>query len=397
MTFNRFIWTDLSTFDLRAARREYSALFGWNFTGDNSYDFASASSPGAVSAVFPMPEKLAKLGLPSFWMNYIHVADVDATVEKARQHESVIIEVKPEAFGESARIALIRDPAGAGFTIYEGPEITPDNAGQPGAVARRFHHLPDVGLIRDFYSDLFGWRFEPADGAAWPVYDILHEDGGHLASVEEVPETIRGKFRYWMPCFAVSSLEQAAETLTANGGKLFADLGGDAATGSRLMAEDSQGASFMLCVPAANNSATDAGAGTGADPTFRLYTADDRHGSRSSGKPSQSALKTSAEPAEEKTVNTYSSSFPRMAAVGLICVWLAVVLGLPLFWGVLFLLWALPALRTGRADFIQPVFRDRTPVLFWLLTGTWILLSLYMIIWDILLLSGVLAASQGLT
>jgi hypothetical protein len=50
-----------------------------------------------------------------------------------------------------------------------------------------------------------------------------------------------------------------------------------------------------------------------------------------------------------------------------------------LFWGILFQLWSWSALRAGRADFIDPVDRQRNPLLFWGLSATWIGLSLWMI------------------
>ena len=65
--------------------------------------------------------------------------------------------------------------------------------------------------------------------------------------------------------------------------------------------------------------------------------------------------------------------------MGLVCIWLAVFLDIQAFWGVLFLIWTLPALRTGRADFIEPVARDDQPLLYWALVGTWIFLSLWLI------------------
>ncbi|PSL19126.1 VOC family protein [Shimia abyssi] len=331
MTLGHFLWGDLSTYDIAAARADYSALFGWSFDGDPSYDFAQLRR-AQVAAVFPMPSRLAKMDMPSFWMSYVHVADVDQTVAQARAHEGVIIEVEPQAFDHSARIALIRDPSGAGFTVYEGPDITPKIAGQ-GVVGARFHHVPDLSLISDFYADLFGWTFAKVSDNPWPTYDVLHPDGTRVAQVEEVPEKIRGKFRYWMPCFSVRSLEETRGLNSQQGGDHLHDL-----SETRAMLRDRQGAHFM--VRAAEH---------------------------------ERAETPPAAPSPTET------PFAWKALLGLLCIWLAVFFDLQAFWGVLFLIWTWPALRSGRADFLEPIDRRARPMLYWLTIGTWLVLSVWLI------------------
>ena len=332
MTYGHFIWTDLSTFDMAAARKDYAALFGWQFSNDANYDFASAGSE-QVSAVFPMPAPLVKINMPSFWMSYVHVQDLDKTVQAARAHDGVIIEVEPQAFNADSRIALVRDPSGAGFTLYEGPDITPRWQG-PGAVIMRYHHLPDIGLIRDFYADLFGWTFEPGGKDPWPIYDIRHPDGSLVAKAEEVPFEISGKFRYWMPCFAVHSNTDTRARLEHLGGSVATKL-----TMDRLLVHDQQGAHFMIAPGAA-----------------------------------------SSHPAPGSVPQAEPSGFAWKAPIGLVCIWLAVFLDIQAFWGVLFLIWTLPALKSRRADFIEPIHRDTQPLLYWALVGTWIILSLWLIL-----------------
>ncbi|MEM6657360.1 MAG: VOC family protein [Pseudomonadota bacterium] len=333
MANGHFIWTDLSTYDMQAAKADYEDIFNWSFDGNDAYDFARAGGQ-EVAAIFPMPDPLAKMDMPSFWMSYVHVDDLDARVEQARQHDGVIIEVKPQAFGADARIALVRDPSGAGFTLYEGPDITAAASGA-GCVVARFHHLPDIKLIEAFYGDMFGWRFVKSSENPWPVYDIRHPDGATIARVEEVPVEIRGKFSYWMPCFQVRSVPETLSQVVKRGGEHFADLPDD-----RALVADRQGAHFLI-------------QGSGKRQPERGQRAFD--------------AKTSSGP-----------GLAWKAALGLVCVWLAVLLELQIFWAVLFLVWTWPALKTGRADFIEPVERHNRPVLYWSIVGTWIGLSLWL-------------------
>lgn len=239
MAYGHFLWNDLSTFDLAAAKADYAKLFDWSFSGDASYEYAMLHGD-EVAALFPMPPRLASINMPSFWMSYVHVENLDGTVEKARRHDGAIIEIEPQAFSADARIALVRDPSGAGFTLYEGPDIAPRLEGV-GRVTETYHHVPDIALIEAFYRDLFGWKFIRVADTPWPVYAIRHPDGSVLAHAEEVPETVRGKFRYWMPCFTVEAVDETVSEIRARNGTVTAEL-----TEGRLLVADRQGAHFMI-------------------------------------------------------------------------------------------------------------------------------------------------------
>ncbi|MEM8555453.1 MAG: VOC family protein [Pseudomonadota bacterium] len=239
MALHHFIWNDLSTFDMRAAQSDYGRLFGWAFEGDRSYRIARVGG-GEAAAVFPMPEAYVAINMPSFWMSYVHVEGLDAMVDKARSYDGVVIEVEPTDFDSRSRIALVRDPVGAGFTLYEGPELN-QACGEPGTVAGINHHCADTSLVMPFYEDLFGWQFQEVRHGPWPSFDILHSDGSKVAGAEAIPDDVRGKFRYWMPSFAVRSTEEFGTQLQRVGGALVGDF-----PDGRLLASDRQGAHFMV-------------------------------------------------------------------------------------------------------------------------------------------------------
>lgn len=122
MAVPRFVWTDLSTFDVREATRFYSKVFGWKFWDQDGYQLARRRST-VLAGVYEMPEPFQSINMPSFWMSYVAVDDVAATVERARQHPQAIIEVESDDFGDG-RVALIRDPAGAGSRSTKGRAST---------------------------------------------------------------------------------------------------------------------------------------------------------------------------------------------------------------------------------------------------------------------------------
>ena len=52
-------------------------------------------------------------------------------------------------------------------------------------------------------------------------------------------------------------------------------------------------------------------------------------------------------------------------------------------WGAFFLYWAVSGIVTGHAFVVQTVYRDESPILFWLISATWLVLAGLTIMQDI--------------
>jgi len=75
--------------------------------------------------------------------------------------------------------------------------------------------------------------------------------------------------------------------------------------------------------------------------------------------------------------------FPTRALLALIGLWAAVALSWSWPWGLLFLAATLQSIRTGVIDLIEPIPRETHPSMFWSVAGTWIVLSLALVGWDV--------------
>jgi len=76
---------------------------------------------------------------------------------------------------------------------------------------------------------------------------------------------------------------------------------------------------------------------------------------------------------------THTSGFKWRSIVGLIIVYIAVWFDLQWVWGILFLIWVVPDLMTGVTYFMEPIFKEENPWLYWLIVISWILMSAYSI------------------
>jgi uncharacterized protein len=113
-----FVWDELLTTDVEAAKSFYESLFGWTA---EDMDMAGAGT----YTIFQRGEKqiagaMTKLGAdtrPPRWQTYIGVEDVDATAEKARGLGATVF-VEPTDIPGIGRFALIADPTGAVVGLY---------------------------------------------------------------------------------------------------------------------------------------------------------------------------------------------------------------------------------------------------------------------------------------
>jgi predicted enzyme related to lactoylglutathione lyase len=169
MAVGDFVWCDLSTLRPETTRPFYRDLFGWDYSVNqlpDGSDYAVAeSSAGEAAGIFEMPRKFQEMKLPSFWMGYIEVGDADAAVASALENGGKV-ELGPVPFQDGARIALIRDPLGAGFTVIEnsGLPVRSDNALE-GSMIWNALYVSDAARVISFYEHLFGWRFKPLIGS----------------------------------------------------------------------------------------------------------------------------------------------------------------------------------------------------------------------------------------
>lgn len=202
-TAPNFTWCDLSTFRPQVTKAFYNRLFDWRFDGAGDYEYAQIGDH-QVGAIFVMPHKLQQIGMPSFWMSYVSVQDVAATVAKARDL-GARIELEDPAY------ALIRDPLGAGFTVHGG--LRPPAGQGHGTRAGHTYFCSDLSGVEPFYRDLFGWRF---DALAADTCQIMSGRDA-VAIAYQQPDEIRGKEQYWAVLFAVGDMARALDTARAAG------------------------------------------------------------------------------------------------------------------------------------------------------------------------------------
>ena len=121
---NPFCHIELNTTDLAQAKSFYSELFDWKLQDmpmpGGTYtliDAGSGDGPGCGGGMMshPMP------GVPSHWMSYIAVDDLDATVKKAEELGGKAIVPRTEVPG-MGWFSMLQGPTGEHFAVWENAE-----------------------------------------------------------------------------------------------------------------------------------------------------------------------------------------------------------------------------------------------------------------------------------
>jgi hypothetical protein len=116
-------WNELQTRDPEQASAFYSGLFGWetgHIRDDGKLAYTTIKNAGSQNGGFmPMTEQHGDA--PSFWLPYFTVASCDDTIAKVRELGGATL-AGPIDLPDPppSRIAVVSDPRGAAFAIFEG-------------------------------------------------------------------------------------------------------------------------------------------------------------------------------------------------------------------------------------------------------------------------------------
>ena len=250
-----FSWVELSTTDPDAAKGFYGELFGWEaednpVPGGGVYSMMRLGGE-SVAAITGQQQQQRDAGVPPHWFSYVTVAGADDAAAAAREAGGSI-HAGPFDVMESGRMAVVGDPTGAMFGVWEPREsIGATLVNDPGCLTANELSTNDVAAAIRFYEQVFGWKIEPIDTAGAPPYWMIGHDGaaqGRNGGMRELaPDQLEaGAVPHWMPYFTASSADDAIATTTGGGGKLaFGPL--DLPTGARIaVLTDPQGAYFAI-------------------------------------------------------------------------------------------------------------------------------------------------------
>jgi predicted enzyme related to lactoylglutathione lyase len=112
-------WLDLTVPDAPRLRDFYAAVCGWTHEGLSMGDYEDyvMKAPDGTPVGGVCHARGPNAGVPPHWISYAVIADLSAAIANATKLGGTVID-GPRSAG-SGRMAIIRDPAGATFGLYQ--------------------------------------------------------------------------------------------------------------------------------------------------------------------------------------------------------------------------------------------------------------------------------------
>ncbi len=248
MSTGGWIWYELLSPDVVAARRFYAEVVGWNWAAADPATGYAMFSAGEIpiGGSMAMP---GELGIPgAIWLGYVHVANVDVVVAAALQSGARQC-VPPTDIPGVGRFAMIMDPQGAPVYV-----MTPlSQGGQSQSFAARVGHCqwnelltPDPVAGVEFYVKNLGWqKGDVMNMGPMGEYQFLIGGGQRFGAAMKRSEGPP----IWRHYFGVDDIDRATRAIATGGGKLRGEAQQVPGGAWAAVAFDPQGAEFGVSGP----------------------------------------------------------------------------------------------------------------------------------------------------
>lgn len=245
----RFLWYDLMTTDVPAARAFYRTVAGWGVetweAGEEPYPMWTVGAR-PIGGVMELPPEARAQGAPPHWMAYVGTPDVDGTTEKATALGATVL-VPPREIPTVGRFSVLCDPDGAVFAPFAPASGMPGRDEGPEVGDISWHELltADHAGGFAFYRALFGWEVDhDLDMGEYGTYRIYRAAGPPLGGMMDRPSEM--PVGAWLFYVRTDDIDAALARVRAAGGTVLNGPmevpGGDRVAQCR----DPQGATFAL-------------------------------------------------------------------------------------------------------------------------------------------------------
>jgi hypothetical protein len=254
-------WVETWQDDGDAAAAYYGAIFGWDAemtrSDDATFRICRLRGRDVAGIGSPIPE-----GAPSTpaWTTFIQVESAEQAAERVKAAGGSVISGPMDSL-EGGRLAIVADPAGAAFAIWEqGTHRGAQAVNEPGAWTMSMLVTPDPEAAVRFYGEVFGWTTEAfgMGGGEMTLFTLTGFVGGEpeqpvprdVVAVIAPPGTADGAPPHWSVGFWIRDPDEAARVTREMGGQVIAEPFDIPGAGMRQAGlADPQGATFTVTRP----------------------------------------------------------------------------------------------------------------------------------------------------
>jgi predicted enzyme related to lactoylglutathione lyase len=244
----KFVWHDLTTDDPAAAKKFYGALLGWQYVDTTvlgqPYTVARIGKTPVSGIHVPNPERGKT---PAHWLSYMSVADVDASVAKAKTGGGELLAGPVDL--TRGRAAVLRDPQGAPFGVVHLTAGDPVDPASPveGTFFWNEYLTHDLDATVGFYNGLVPFEVTVSKNESGASYAVLKRGGAQShAGVFRLPDSKKDVPPNWLPYVFVTDPAGLAARVPGLGGRVLLEPHPEVRKGTLAVVADPTGAVVAL-------------------------------------------------------------------------------------------------------------------------------------------------------
>ncbi|MFG2095292.1 VOC family protein [Streptomyces sp. NPDC048612] len=236
-------WIDLGVPDLDRAKEFYRALFGWEYeersaaTGPLTLCLLRGRRVAALRSV-----SAADVAGESWWLPYLATDDCDAAAKRIVESGGTV-PVPPAEVAGLARTAVVADPVGARFGLWQGRTLPGcELVNEPATLIRNDLTSPDPEPARSFYADVFAFTLDGNDDLPGVDFTFLRRPDGH--EIGGIIGDATARASRWQTLFEVADTDELVARAVAAGGA--AEAPEDTPYGRMAVLTDPFGTAFSV-------------------------------------------------------------------------------------------------------------------------------------------------------
>jgi predicted enzyme related to lactoylglutathione lyase len=248
----RFVWRDLMSTDPERALAFYQALLGWSvermpISPESSYMMIGLGGQH-FGGIAPLD---ASAGLPSHWIGYLAVDDVDAATVRAAELGGMEC-APPTDIPQVGRFSVVTDPTGAVLSLFSylpGQEMAlPTDPVPFGSFCWDELMSTDPDAAARFYEQLVGWSYAEHNMGEAGMYRMGGRSPSKSTGLMRLPDEAMqvGAPSHWLPYIRVSNVDASAARVAELGGAVLVPATDIPEIGRFAAVSDPTGAMFAL-------------------------------------------------------------------------------------------------------------------------------------------------------
>jgi len=218
----RWVWAELLTRDVAAARAFYGKVFGWTFEthgpAGTADSYTRVLANGRAIGGMLAPANTDKFP-GARWIGLVSTPDPAAVAERVRTLGGAVL-LAPRTLAGRGELALLADPQGAQFAVIRSATGDPaDFAGRENEWLWVELWAGDAARAAAFYKDVFGYGVTAVEHKTAPRSFVLSAGGRARAGVMGKLDAAAPS--EWIPHVRVRSVSETVARAQAAGARVL--------------------------------------------------------------------------------------------------------------------------------------------------------------------------------